>query len=63
MPDVGIFASMDPVSIDQASADLVNEAAGKDIFREVHPLRDAFKQLEHAARMGLGSREYKLVKL
>jgi uncharacterized Fe-S center protein len=36
-PDVGILASADPVALDQACADLVIEAAGKDPFRR--PIR------------------------
>jgi len=63
VPDVGILASRDPVSVDQASLDLVNQAAGKDIFKEAHPLRNGLKQLEHASKLGLGSREYEVVQL
>ena len=62
-PDIGIFASNDPVSIDQAGMDLVNKACGLDIFKQVHPNRDGFKQLEYAAKIGLGNRGYKLIKL
>jgi uncharacterized Fe-S center protein len=58
--DVGIFVSDDPVSVDKACLDLVCEAAGKDIFRELHPERDAMKQLVHAQAIGLGSLEYEL---
>lgn len=63
MGDVGILASADPVALDQASFDLVNKAAGRD---------DAFKHengisgvpcMEHAERIGLGTRKYKLVEL
>ncbi|MDD2679582.1 MAG: DUF362 domain-containing protein [Candidatus Omnitrophica bacterium] len=61
VPDIGIFASTDPVSIDQACLDAVNKAAGKDIFRELHPQRDGAKQLMHAASLGLGSLEYALI--
>lgn len=62
-PDVGIFASSDPVSIDKAALDLVNRAAGKDIFKEAHPSRDGFKQLEYAHKLGLGNLEYELIEL
>ncbi|MDD5196887.1 MAG: DUF362 domain-containing protein [Candidatus Omnitrophica bacterium] len=61
VPDIGIFASLDPVSLDKACLDMVNKAAGKDIFRELHPRRDGAKQLEHAASLGLGSLEYELL--
>jgi len=71
--DIGIVASRDPVAIDQASADLVNEAVGlpdtrlsspdvEDKFADVHnvPWR---KQLEYAEELGLGEREYRLVEI
>ncbi|MEJ2746252.1 MAG: DUF362 domain-containing protein, partial [bacterium] len=62
-PDVGILASLDPVSIDKASYDLVNKACGKDIFREIHPKPDGMKQLRHAEKIGLGNIDYELVEL
>lgn len=62
-PDVGILASEDPVSIDKASLDLVNEACGKDIFKEVQPKRNGLKQLHYAAELGLGNLEYELIEL
>ncbi|MFA5177290.1 MAG: DUF362 domain-containing protein [Candidatus Omnitrophota bacterium] len=61
VPDIGIFASLDPVSIDKACLDMVNKTAGKDIFRELHPKRDGTKQLRHAESLGLGSLEYELL--
>ena len=60
-PDVGILASTDPVSIDKASFDLVNKAAGRDIFKEVHPERDGSIQLHYAHELGLGSLGYELI--
>jgi uncharacterized Fe-S center protein len=62
-PDVGILASSDPVSIDRASLDLVNQACGKDIFKDVHPEQDGNKQLEYAQSIGLGSLDYELIRL
>ncbi len=61
--DVGILASVDPVSIDKASLDLVRQACGRDIFKEVHPQRNGMKQLQHAAEIGLGNLEYELIRL
>jgi uncharacterized Fe-S center protein len=68
------MASTDPVAIDQASADMVNrqnvadgsclqdsEKQRGDIFRSVYPKIDWSIQLQHAEKMGLGSREYELV--
>lgn len=62
-PDIGILASLDPVSIDKAVLDLVIETCGKDIFKEVHPDRDGFKQLEHGFKIGIGNLEYDLIKI
>lgn len=76
IPDIGILASSDPVALDQACADLVNQAqglpntalcsgheAGGDKFRGVHPEIDWEITLEHAEKVGLGSREYQLNRL
>ena len=62
-PDIGILASRDPVSIDKATLDLIICACGKDIFKEVHPDRDGFKQLEHASKIGIGNLEYDLIEI
>ncbi|MDD5259360.1 MAG: DUF362 domain-containing protein [bacterium] len=61
--DVGIVASLDPVSIDQASADLVNQAAGRDLFKEVWPPINWSDQLRHAENLGLGERKYSVEKI
>lgn len=63
VPDIGIFASKDPVGIDKACYDACNNAAGKDIFSAVHPGRDGCKQLRYAAELGLGSLDYELIEL
>jgi hypothetical protein len=62
-PDIGIFASRDPVSIDRACYDAVLNACGKDIFKKVHPSRDGSKQLLYANRLGLGELEYELIEI
>lgn len=74
--DIGIVASRDPVAIDQASVDLLNsrpvlessclkgsDLAGTDKIRAVYPKIDWQHQLDYAAALGLGSREYELVTL
>ena len=74
--DIGICASTDPVALDQACADLVNGAPGNqntalasghepggDKFRGVHPDIDWEIQLVHAEKLGIGSREYELVRV
>lgn len=55
--DVGIFASTDPVAIDQAVVDVVNKINGKTLFRR------GMHTLEYAEKIGLGNRKYKLVTL
>lgn len=62
-PDIGILASIDPVSIDKASYDLVNKASGMDIFKAAHPEQDGTKQLKYAQEIGLGSLDYELIEL
>ena len=63
MPDVGIFASNDPVSIDKASYDTCFNSCGKDIFKFVHPDRDGSRQLKYANKLGLGELDYELIEL
>lgn len=72
--DIGILASTDPVAIDQASVDLVNNEpgnkdsaltknykSGEDKFRGVYPQIDWEIQLQYAQGIGLGTRKYELV--
>ncbi|MBN1534495.1 MAG: DUF362 domain-containing protein [Spirochaetes bacterium] len=54
MDDIGIFVSMDPVAVDQACYDFVKER-GKT-FR-------GKEQLLYAEKVGLGSRQYELVRM
>ncbi len=74
--DIGVLASTDPVAIDQASVDLVNREPalpgsclkintepGADKFKGVYPNIKWELQLEYAEKLGLGSRDYELVKL
>lgn len=65
MKDVGILASLDPVAIDQACLDLVyaSDDPGKAHFIERVESRHGVYTIEHAAKLGLGSREYELVEL
>ncbi len=76
VPDIGILASTDPVALDQACADLVNQAQGLpdtalssghepggDKFRGVHPQIDWEITLEHGEKIGLGTRQYELKRL
>jgi len=76
VPDVGVLASLDPVSIDQAAADLVNRQPGmpnsalqsglepgEDKFRALHPEIDWTRQLSYGEQVGLGRRTYELVEI
>lgn len=60
--DIGILASPDAVAVDQASADLVIERAGKDAFRKGYDL-DWSVQLRHGEKIGLGHAAYDLINL
>lgn len=78
IPDVGMFASFDPVALDMACADACNRQpilAGSvlaknkehdhdeshDHFDMIHPDTNWRSCLEHAEKIGLGSRAYELI--
>ena len=74
VPDVGMFASFDPVALDTACADAVNKMpviAGsqldkmpkitKDHFINSAPDTDWHSQIEHAVKIGLGTDQYELI--
>lgn len=75
VPDVGFFASFDPVALDVACADAVNaqppisnsllgEAAQEgDHFHAVSPTTNWKSCVEHAAKIGIGTMDYELVKV
>ena len=77
VPNVGMFASFDPVALDQACIDAVlaqpkmpNSVIGsgeackcEDYFKAAHPDTDWEAALIHSEKIGLGSREYELVKI
>lgn len=61
MHDIGILASYDPVALDQACVDLVYEAEdGQSLIKRMES-RNGSHTLEHAEKIGLGSRNYQLV--
>jgi len=62
-PDVGIFASLDPVSIDKASYDMVLKSCGRDVFKEAHPGQDGLIHLKYAQELGLGNLDYELIEI
>lgn len=81
VPNVGMFASFDPVALDQACADAVNAQTPlrnsqlgdnmakpgfvdhHDHFTNSTPESEWKSCLEHAEKIGLGSREYELIKV
>lgn len=78
VPDIGMFASFDPVALDQACADAVNKTpclAGsvleerakvngrRDHFTNTHPDTNWEECLNHAVKLGMGTREYELVEI
>lgn len=76
VPDVGMFASFDPVALDQACADAVNAMpvnpasvlgqrtdTDTDHFHHTHPETRWQVGLEHGERLGIGTRAYELIQL
>ena len=65
MKDIGILASTDPVAIDQACLDLVyaSNDPGRDHLIERIESRHGVLTVEAAAALGVGSRDYELVKV
>ena len=65
MADIGILASLDPVAIDQACLDLVYNSndPGRDHLIERIESRNGILTVEAAAALGVGSREYELIRL
>ena len=78
VPSVGMFASFDPVALDMACIDAVNaqtpmcgsvadcpadDAHAHDHFQRIHPHTDWRSCLEHAEKIGIGTREYELIKI
>ena len=81
LPNIGMFASFDPVALDQASADMCLKAEPMpnsqlsdnlakpdwehhhDNFLDSNPNVKWKETLEHAEKLGMGSREYELVTL
>ncbi len=63
MHDIGILGSLDPVALDQACVDLVYKAPdGKSLINRMES-RHGIHTIEHAAEIGLGSREYNLISI
>lgn len=68
LEDYGILASTDPVALDQACIDIINQQKVTPKNDPTDLLKRIDKQhgvhtIEHAAKIGLGSREYTLVNI
>lgn len=68
MKDIGILASLDPVALDQACLDLVHAVQPSE-GNNSKPLIERIKSrngqhtVDHAERIGLGTRKYELKEL
>ncbi|MBT3405984.1 DUF362 domain-containing protein [Candidatus Woesearchaeota archaeon] len=58
--DVGVLFSADPVSIDNASVDLLDKAEGRDLFNDENH-KDPKLQLGYSQDYGIGTLEYELI--
>ena len=73
IPDVGMFASFDPVALDRACADACNKMPRNadayrgteqgDLFASTHPGTDWEAQLRHGEKIGLGTERYELIQI
>ena len=76
VPDVGMFASFDPVALDIACADAVNAQPAiensrlgeqphvhNDHFADNHPETNWMSCIDHAVKLGIGSKDYELIKI
>jgi hypothetical protein len=73
VPDIGMFASFDPVALDKACIDAVNAAPviaasilgplehKHDHFTSIHPTTNWRSQIEYAESLGLGHADYDLI--
>ena len=65
MADIGIFASLAPVAIDQACIDAVKNSddPGRDHLLERIDSKHGTKTIDDAARLGYGTKEYELIEV
>jgi len=79
VPNIGIAASFDPVALDMACVEMVNQAPGiqysqvheadcefkegKDKFGHIHHHTNWYAGMVHGEKIGLGSIQYDLIKL
>ncbi len=65
MKDIGIFASLDPVAIDQCCYDTIINSSdvGKESLVERMKEKHAIHTVERACELGIGNREYELINI
>ena len=78
IPDVGMFASFDPVAVDVASADMCNKMPvmpgsalaevsdcehNHDHFDTMHPETSWTDCVDHAEKLGVGNKAYELIEV
>lgn len=63
MKDIGILASLDPIALDQACIDLIQNSddPGRDHMLERINTRHGIHTIDAAAELGFGTKEYELV--
>ena len=62
--DIGIAASVDPVAVDKAALDLVENTAGRKLQKLLKNKNlNPGCQIQHAERIGLGSSNYELIEI
>jgi uncharacterized protein len=62
MPDVGILVSKDPVALDLASLDLVEQRSGQMLAKMAHDIPYRV-QLDYARELNFGDADYELIRL
>ncbi|MEG6584246.1 DUF362 domain-containing protein [Dendrosporobacter sp. 1207_IL3150] len=82
IPDIGMFASFDPVALDMACADMANKAPvisdsfldeqikkqgsnceQQDHFAIAHPETNWKSCIDHAVKLGIGTKEYEIIEI
>ena len=65
MKDIGMLISLDPVAIDQACIDLVENSddPGKEHFMERVNSRQGKHTIDYAEELGIGTKEYELIEV
>lgn len=62
VPAIGVLASRDPVAVEQAGVDLIEQHAGCS-FSDLLKCHDFSRLLQYAEEIGLGSRAYEIVRV